>query len=977
MGVRLTCSDGHAWEITPLQLRAARQNLFCPVCGVKVAAPALADTFPDSFAEAPAADTPRTGLVGGGTSRTVWERPPTHHMVTDPTVPPPPGSVSLPPDAMRQTHHTYALGPPLAQGGLGQILLARDEQLGRTVALKEMLSGPAQHPDHRERFYQEAALTSLVEHPGVVPVYDMGVSPEGKPFYTMKLIKGRTFADALDDYFDRPARAQFRELLYRFVAVCNTMAFAHSRGVIHRDLKPTNIMLGEFGETLIVDWGLAKLVTVKPTAQTEAQTSVAKTDPPPENTATTVPLAASRNLTGEGDLLGTPAYMPPEQAQGDLEKLGPAADIYALGVILYEILTGQRPHRGTPAEIVQLLLTEAPQRPSRVRAGVPRSLEAVCLKTLAYQPGDRYATALELAADVERWLNDEPVSVLAEPLAARLGRWARRHRGAVMTGVALLVTALIAVVVGAVLLAQEQSRTQAAWQQSVRNEQEAAGYFRLAQKAVDDLCTRIGETQLRNQPGMEAVRKELLAEARKYYQQLVRHQPASPALLLELAKAQRRLANVTAEIESSTVALPLAREALATLERLQQERPEDADVLEELSVVWHNLGKYLGAQGQAQAETDAYGKALRFTAHLARLRPPQPFQQFETASTYYNLGFKLVHQQRWQEAEASYRQAQALLDDALRQKPNHPMLTHRRSVVLNGLGILYKHTGRLDLAQQAYGEAAQAQLALVAAHPQDMAYKEHLATIFTNLAVIAWEEGRIEAAFRGLRQAVDYYEELVREFPRNLGLRDALARATATLGEMHLERGEVSLSRQFLDQALQLSQQRVELEPTVMRHRWQNAEVRQLQVRLRLREGNLPAARTLLVALEQDVAQWDRPDSGEPATSLAIHRTELRLLRAALLGSQGQPAQAVQVLREVASSAATPEQFHRAARLCAALAQQDSRQTEACRPLALGFLRRLRAAMPHSTKALQQELRTDPLWVAWRDHEDLRKLFSP
>jgi serine/threonine-protein kinase len=924
---------------------------------------------------------PRTCLIVGEGSQTAWTNPSTPfggQKVPDPTFPPPPGKNPVPADTVRKAHHLYTLGPPLAQGGLGQILLARDEQLERTVALKEMLPGPAQHTQHRERFYQEAALTSLVEHPGVVPVYDMGVSPEGKPFYTMKLIKGRTFADALDDYFDHPSRTKFRELLTRYVAVCQTMAFAHSRGVIHRDLKPANIMLGEFGETLVVDWGLAKHLpgsTPQTIPETPPSQTHALTGEQVSSTSPTQALTSARNqpaLTAEGDLLGTLGYMSPEQAQGELDKLGPATDIYSLGVILYEMVTGQRPFRGNAAEILQMLLTETPPRPSRVRSGVPRPLEAVCLKALAFLPGDRYPTAMALAADVERWLNDEPVSVLAEPLTARLGRWARRHRTAVLAGLALLLMALLGSVVGTILLSQEQGRTHAALQQSLRNEQEAAEYFRLAQTAVDELCTKIGETRLRNEPGMEAVRRELLDAARKYYQQLTRLQPQAPGLRLELAKAQRRLANITAEIESPTAAVPLVREALGTLERLQQERPADAEILAELGIVYHNLGKYLGELGQTQEEMQAYQKALQLHEQLSRLRPLSPIEQYETSGTHYNVAMKLVNQQRWTDAEDSYRRALALIDAALQEWPKRPVLMHRRAMVLNGLGILYKQTGRLALAKQTYGEAAQVELTLVSASPKEFDYKYHLATLLGNLALVAWEEGRFEVALRSFGQALGLYEELAQDFPRNQSVQEVLAQAMANLGEMHLEHGDVSLARQYLDRALSLRLRRAALVPTATQHRWQGAQIRQAQVRLFLREGKVAEARTLLDAVQKDMAQWTKTAPQEPAIQMGLHHTEIRLLQAELSLAEGRSNTILQDLQTV--HPATPEQLWRAARLCVVAGEKEPQQAELFRSHAVRFLLHACAQKPVVANLLRQEFRNDPVWAVLRDHPELQKL---
>jgi serine/threonine protein kinase len=208
-----------------------------------------------------------------------------------------------------------------------------------------------------------------------------------------------------------------RQLLNRFVVVCNTVAYAHSRGIIHRDIKPANIMLGKFGETLLVDWGLAK--RVQPSGD---QLSTGATSLLPQTTP-------AGDLTRVGDALGTPPYMSPEQAAGRSDAVGPASDIYSLGATLYVLLTGRLPFQ---TRVLSELLDRIQQgefpRPREVKRGIPRALEAVCLKAMALRPEDRYATPLDLAADVERWLADEPVSAWRRPWVGRVYHWLTRYR---------------------------------------------------------------------------------------------------------------------------------------------------------------------------------------------------------------------------------------------------------------------------------------------------------------------------------------------------------------------------------------------------------------------------------------------------------------------------------------------------------------------------------------------------------------------
>jgi WD40 repeat protein/tRNA A-37 threonylcarbamoyl transferase component Bud32 len=351
-----------------------------------------------------------------------------------------------PPDGMR-----YRVLRPHAQGGLGVVSVARDTELGREVALKEIHAGHAGDAVSRDRFVREAEITGGLEHPGIVPVYGLGRYDDGRPYYAMRFIRGESLQEAIKKLHMHQAGYSQRGLLTRFVAACNAIAYAHSRGVIHRDIKPSNVMLGPYGETLVVDWGLAKVIG-RESPDGEDSASAELTLRPP---------SGDSSATQAGSALGTPAFMSPEQARGELAKLGPATDIYSLGATLYTLITGRPPIQGrTTAELLENVRLGNWKPARQLQPSAPKPLDAVASKALALKPADRYATPLELAAEVERWLADEPVHAYREPWRTKAGRWLKRHRLPVTGAVVLLLAAVPLLVIIAVN--RESARSQAA-----------------------------------------------------------------------------------------------------------------------------------------------------------------------------------------------------------------------------------------------------------------------------------------------------------------------------------------------------------------------------------------------------------------------------------------------------------------------------------------------------------------------------------
>jgi serine/threonine protein kinase/tetratricopeptide (TPR) repeat protein len=477
---------------------------------------------------------------------------------------------------------------PHARGGLGEVFVAYDSELNREVALKEIQADQAHNTASRSRFLLEAEVTGGLEHPNIVPVYGLGTYADGRPYYAMRFIRGDSLKEAIERFHaadKAPGRdpgersIAMRKLLGRFIDVCNAIAYAHSRGVLHRDLKPGNIMLGKYGETLVVDWGLAK-----PVDQPEASTT--------EGEAVLRPSSGSGLLgTVAGKAIGTPSFMSPEQARGDLDRIGPASDVYSLGATLYTLLTGKTPfeERSIGDLLRRIERGEFPP-PRSLAPDVPRALEATCLKAMAVMPEDRYAGPRALADDIEHWLADEPVSAYREGWSERLARWSRRHRTWVRGAAAAVAVGLIA----AVALAIQQSRA-ADRERRIADRERTANQLaqsRLVQveKGSDLLASIFRDIDPRQEDQQGKPLRALLGDRiDKVVGQLEGESVSDP---LTVAKLQTRLGAAQLNLGNFGRAIPLYNSALQTREgKLGHDHPDTLEVRSGLAEAYRFDGR--------------------------------------------------------------------------------------------------------------------------------------------------------------------------------------------------------------------------------------------------------------------------------------------------------------------------------------------------------------------------------------------------
>jgi serine/threonine-protein kinase len=641
-----------------------------------------------------------------------------------------------------EVRERYTLSRLHATGGIGQVWLARDPSLGRDVVLKELRPERFGQPEVCARFLREAQITGQLEHPGIVPVYELGRGPADQaPFYTMRFIRGRTLAEAARAHHDRMERGQadpmeIRDLLNAFVGVCNAVAYAHSRGVLHRDLKPQNVVLGDYGEAIVLDWGLAKVAG-------ESEAGVAL---PLEM------LANDKNqATLQGQVLGTPAYMAPEQAEGRLDLLDTRTDVYGLGAVLYEILTGKPPFAGGETTgVLRRVVHDEPSPPHSENAATPRALEAVCLKALAKQPAGRYSSAKELAAEVQRWLAGEAVLAYREPLSARLGRRVRRHRTLVTGAAAALLVALLGFAVVLGLQARSNAELRAA------NQRERAR-FDLAMEAIKTFHSGVSEDLLLNQKEFGPLRDKLLREAREFYRRLEGMLAGQADLdsRLALGISYHEVADLTRRIGSADEACDVNQRAVTLFEELAREAPNDARPRRELARSLRSQKIILGIIGRKDEELSMARRTRDLYQALVEADPSDLRLRGEWADCERDFGVSLSLHDRLGEALESVERARAALESPINGNSPPEHFRRQLATVYGSLALILDESGKRQEALRAYQRSCDLGEELFRANPKDPETTHELARNLGNMAGFWIADGQETKALAACDRALE------------------------------------------------------------------------------------------------------------------------------------------------------------------------------------------------------------------------------
>jgi serine/threonine protein kinase len=734
--------------------------------------------------------------------------------------------------APREAGIRFRVLRPHAQGGLGEVFVAEDLELHREVALKEIQPSHANNPNSRGRFLMEAEVTGGLEHPGIVPVYGLGNYADGRPFYAMRFIRGDSLKEAIERFHGTAGQVQtardgfdsiaFRQLLRRFQDVCNAIAYAHSRGILHRDLKPGNIMLGMYGETLVVDWGLAKPIGRDHT--TELTTDIERT---------LQPVSGSGYVeTQMGSVIGTPGYMSPEQASGRLEDLGPASDIYSLGATLYVLVTGQPPFQGPVPEVLKKVEGGDFAAPRQLRPDVPPALNAIVVKAMSRKREDRYPTATALADEIDRFLADEAVSAYREPFVVRARRWGRKHRTFVTSATATALVLLVVSIVGAVvlgdknrLLAQTNDRldtanatlthtndrldtANAALTQTnvdlvlARTDADAkrviaekarettAEQRQLALDTVRDVLLRVDEQMKRDSRLME-IRLGIIRLMADDVDRIRDHALKNPLEDRTEAIAHLRMGEIYFKANRIQDADEWLIKAYVILKKLADEEPDNPAYLRNFSFVSHQLAEAKWRLGNGKKARQLHGEALRLSMKRQALVEANGTEMekadaaHDVADAYQNVAYTDLRLGDPKTAVQNYH----LADDAFAKLPpplpNWLKIRRMRNEIQVRLGDAESKLRNVEQAQKHYLQALADREAMFQATPAIRANSSNANLLKTDIGQSRMYLGDFylmirkdyKAADEQYRMSLQLFSEVLKAEPDSL---DVLQRVAAT-----------------------------------------------------------------------------------------------------------------------------------------------------------------------------------------------------
>ncbi|MDB4962009.1 MAG: serine/threonine protein kinase [Myxococcales bacterium] len=729
----------------------------------------------------------------------------------------------------------YKPDKEIARGGMGRIVAAEDQRLHRPVALKELID-PV--PEQIGRFEREALITARLQHPGIVPVYEAGRWPSGEPFFAMKMVSGRP----LDRVIAETRTLQERlALLPRIAAAADAIAYAHSQRVIHRDLKPGNVLIGDFGETVVIDWGLAKDLDAG-----DAHESAQRTHRVTSKKAQVTTDSDSSTLTIAGAVMGTPAYMAPEQARG--EPLDQRADVFALGAMLYHVLAGVPPYNARTATDVIAAAALGRVVPLIEREKrTPADLVAIVNRAMAQEPPDRYADAGELADELRRFMTGQLVDAHRYTTVQKVVRFVKKHRAAVTISALSLVTFAV---LGTLAIRQiVEQRDAANYERRIADTRRQA-----AEKLIDKMLSDVKDRL--QQIGRLDVLSNLGGEIRDYYHTLALIPGGMPdddndrmAIAVDLVGLAEResgrldqalktwgdaRAKLAASVGTDTSPRTLLRRrmlarfdfeigtvhqqrgkiaaavtaytlAKSEFDALREEVPGDRFVLLGAADTHDRLGDLLRNDGKLDQALEEYSEAKTERERAGSQASSRPSQEVLALSTsHMKLGSVYLARGESATALESFRASLRLRDSLLETQPDNVEVLEKVLEVQNELAEIQRQLGDLKSSIETYREAIPVMEGLARRDPTNTSWKRQRGYLLSNLGFAQLDAGDFKQGLDQLQISLDLQKELVGQDPKAQTWQGDLSRSYARAGDGYVYVGEIDRALDVYKQALEI-----------------------------------------------------------------------------------------------------------------------------------------------------------------------------
>jgi tetratricopeptide (TPR) repeat protein len=682
----------------------------------------------------------------------------------------------------------FLLDWSLGEGAFGKVYRARDPILNRIVALKVAKRERLVSDEAIERFRREARSAAVLQHPNIVAVYDCG-EEQGQFYIASTFVGGQSLDRLLRAYENNNSKAPIRESVLIVRKVAEALAYAHRSGIIHRDIKPANVMIRDDAEPMVMDFGLA-----------------ARGD--------------EARITQAGQLMGTPAYMAPEQWQTQATA---ASDQYSLGIMLYEMLTGQLPFVG---DTVMLALRHSEMTPPslrKIRKELPLDLETICLKTLEKSPERRYANCQELADDLRRWLDGEPVSARRASVVERATKWARRNPAIASLTLAVALLLILGTTISTTLALwaiQAEGRTQeqllatreAKEQLQIEKEEadkartSAQARYRLASAAFNDMVTVI-QDRLGNVPGTQEARKELLTKARSGLLELLAETQKQPDTDATLLLAYMRIGDVEMTLGETKAAFASFQEAYTLAKAQLDAAPEDIEALSQLALCYQKLGQGAQQLGKPGQSLKYHQQSTEIREKLLKLAPNTQHQQAELAISYNLLAEEMRKLGRPDEAMAWLMKSLKIREQLLQANPTNSGALRNLAISCNMIGSLCLQQRKLDEALQWHTKSFDLRKRLAQSAPDDRLFQRDLYIANIELASVLGALGRAQEAIEPCKEAVNITKKLSADDPKNKQAQRDVALALQRLAVATQAVGSVEAAYALQKEALPIFKQ--------------------------------------------------------------------------------------------------------------------------------------------------------------------------